>query len=144
MAQQFKVVHDGTGDVQEASVEDFADYQAKGYRLLDPVAYAAAYDEANPPAEPPPLSPAAQAMAEQGNKDAALASKEQYPNAQSEGDDAKAADDAVAEKQADDAETQESDLVDIEEGYLAGLVDENGNLLTINANDHPELFKGEK
>jgi hypothetical protein len=24
------------------------------------------------------------------------------------------------------------------------LVDENGNLLTINANDHPELFKGEK
>ncbi len=78
---KFAVVRDQDGDAKDASMKDFSDLQAQGYRVADVSAYHAAMD-AN--AEPHPAhrsAPGEAAMAEQGSADASDAAAAQNPAA---------------------------------------------------------------
>lgn len=79
--REFAVIRDHDGDTKNATVKQFFDLQAQGYRVADVAAYQAALADASTPVAEPESNAGVQAMAEQGVEDAAAFTAEQYPDA---------------------------------------------------------------
>lgn len=77
----FSMIDDRSGKTADATIDTFADYQAKGYRVADAATYQAAQFEAATPMTPTDPAPGEVAMRELGVADAAEIAAEQNPEA---------------------------------------------------------------
>lgn len=77
----FSVIDDRTGAVEDATLQDLPEYQAKGYRIVHPAAYGAARFVAADPAPEPNPAPGEEPMRQRGEADAQSFAEETYPDA---------------------------------------------------------------
>jgi transcription factor SPT20 len=89
--RKFAVVRDADGDQQDATLENFAELQSQGYRLVDTAAYEAAINartqeqqaaQNQEGAQQPQPGTAEAAMAERTATDASQMAVEQYPDSE--------------------------------------------------------------